>query len=383
MRFFTVGFAVLFAALAARGETVVDVEGVGAGRMQVSIDVSGSPAFKSSLRRNLELSGRFEVVAKGAIAVTGAVGGEIKVVGKGKVLALSSSAADDKAARMEARRLADKMCEALADQKGFAMDRIAFVSREAKGTSELCVTYPDGYDIMRLTSDGGTVVGPRWKNRDSIFYTGIRGAGPQVFEYDVAGQKRKLKWSFRGLTTGAAVSPDGNRVAIILSMHGNPELYVIDMAAGSWRRLTTTQNASEGQPCWSPDGRKIVYVSDETRHPQLYVIDVATKEKRRVTSIGSQNVDPDWGLDGRIAYITKRGGQGQIAVLDPKTGDKSAQLVGAPGSWEHPSWARDGRHVVAGRDKALFVVDTATDNPAEPKIVFRAQGNWITPCWSK
>lgn len=371
------------AALAASGETVVDVEGAGAGRLQVSIDVAGNPAFKASLKRNLELSGRFEVVKKGAVAVTGAVGGEVKVVGKGKAMTMASSAADDAAARMEARRLADKMCETLADQKGFACDRIAFVSREGADRSELCVSYPDGFDVMRLTSDGKTAVGPRWKDRDTLFYTGIHNAGPQVFEYSVPARRRALKWSFKGLTTGATVSPDGNSVAIILSIHGNPELYVIDMAKGSWKRLTTTKNASEGQPCWSPDGRSIVYVSDETRHPQLYVIDVATRAKRRITSTGSQNVDPDWGPDGRIAYITRRGGLGQVAVLDPKSGDKTAQLVGTPGSWEHPSWARDGRHVVAGRDKALFVVDTAVENPAEPKMLFRAPGNWITPCWSR
>ncbi len=373
----------VLAAFAAAGETLVDVEGAGAGRTLVSIDVTGNPAFKASLRRNLELSGCFEVARSGAVSVTGSVGGEIKVSGKGKVLTMASSAADDKSARMEARRLSDKMCESLAGQKGFACDRVAFVSREGKDVSELCVAYPDGFDIVRLTSDGKSAVGPRWKNRDTLFYTGIHNAGPQVFEYSIPASKRSLKWSFKGLTTGAAVSPDGNSVAIILSIHGNPELYVIDMAQGSWKRLTNTKNASEGQPSWSPDGRSIVYVSDETRHPQLYVIDVATRARRRLTSTGSQNVDPDWGPDGRIAYITRRGGLGQVAVLDPKVGDKSAQLVGKPGSWEHPSWSRDGRHLVAGRDKALFVVDTAVENPAEPKQLFRAPGNWITPCWSK
>jgi TolB protein len=141
--------------------------------------------------------------------------------------------------------------------------------------------------------------------------------------------------------------------------------------------------ASGGQPTWSPDGTQIAYVSDTTRHPQIYVVDVATKAKRRLTSKGSQNVDPDWGADGRITYITKRGGLAQVAVMDPKAGEQSAKLVTSPGSWEHPVWSRDGRHLVAGRDKALFVVDSVEkeDGGDEPRQLFRAAGNWITPTW--
>ena len=281
-----------------------------------------------------------------------------------------------------ARRFADSMCQSFADQKGFACDKIVFVSRKGPANSELCVCYPDGQDIRQLTNDAKVSVGPRWKDANSIFYTGFLGGGPQIWELDTLTNKRAMRWSFKGLSTGAAVSPDGKRVAIILSFQGNPELYVIESGSNRWRRMTTTPNASEGQPCWSPDGKSIVYVSDEARHPQLYIVDVDTKKKRRLTSKGSQNVDPDWGPDGRIAYITKRGGLSQVAVIDPAEGEASVQLITNPGSWEHPSWARDCRHVTAGRDKALFIVDTAKDGD-DPKQMFLNNGNWITPSWSR
>ncbi len=373
------------AAAVAVGETVVDVTGTGAEKIPVSVNVSGDPAFAASLMRNLDLTGAFKLVkGAGAVKVTGSVGSTIVAEGRGKVLTLPSQAADAKAARMEARKLADKISETYAKQKGFASDRIIFVSKKGKDVSELCACYPDGYDIVQLTSDGQSVVGPRWFDSEKVYYTGIRNAGPQVFEYNTATRQRTLKWSFKGLTTGAALSPDGTKVAIILSMHGNPELYIINPAAGSWTRLTKTPYASEGQPCWSPDGKSIVYVSDESRKPQLYVIDVATRKSTRLTKSGSQNVDPDWGNDNRIAYITKGRGGNQIAVID-MNGDRKPTLIGKPGTWEHPSWARDGRHVVAGCDKALYVVDTTdpSEGGDEPKRLFRNAGNWITPCWNK
>lgn len=384
MKSFLVAGCVFFAGLVADAQTIVDVTGVGAEKKTVSISVNGAraAAFTKSLKRNLELSGCFVVNASGSIRVSGTVGGAVTASGFGKTVSESAGVADDKAARMAARAFSNKMCEAFAGQKGFALDKIAFVSRKSAKSSELCLCYPDGQDIRQLTADGKAVVGPRWKDDNTIFYTGFLNGGPQIWELNVATGKRKPLRSFKGLSTGAVLSPDGSRVAIILSFQGNPELYVIDLSSGKWQRLTKTPTASEGQPSWSPDGKKIVYVSDETRHPQLYVIDVASKAKRRLTSRGSQNVDPDWGRDGRIAYITKRGGLSQVAVLEPAEGDGSARLVTKPGSWEHPSWARDGRHLTAGRDKALFVVDTVENGDAPMQLFFNA-GTWITPSWTK
>ena len=376
-----VGCLVAALATAAMAEKVV-IDVKGQEKITVSVSVANQQ-FARSLKKNLELSGLFQISGSGSIAVSGA-SGAIKAVGRGKQLTSTTPFSDDASARMAARRLSDAMCETYGTQKGFACDRIAFVSRKGADHTELGMCYPDGGDARQLTSSGKQVVGPRWKDVNTLFYTGILNAGPQIWEYDVNAGRRSLKWSFKGLSTGACVSPDGRRVAIVLSFQGNPELYVIDLATEKWTRLTNTPLASEGQPAWSPDGRQIVYVSDETRHPQLYVIDVATKAKRRLTSKGSQNVDPDWGKDGRIVYITKRGGA-QIAVLDPKQGEASAKIVTTAGNWSHPSWSRDNRNVVAARDKALFVVDTKMegDQPNRPQQVPLAAGNWITPSWSK
>lgn len=376
-------FAVLlFTVMSSFGEIVGVVEREGSEKYTVSIDVKGSSAFTQSLRRNLELSSVFEIRPNASIKVTGDVGGAIRAEGRGKALGLVSTATDDRSARDEARNLANKMIEIYSHQKGFARNPIAFICKKGN-VGEIYTCYPDGYDMRKLTNDGKEAVGPRWKDAETLFYTGFLSGGPGVYEVNTSTGAKKKRWSFKGLTTGAAVSPDGKSVAIILSIHGNPELYVIDIAAGRWNRLTTTKTASEGQPCWSPDGSKIVYVSDESRYPQLYVIDVKTKKKRRLTSKGSQNVDPDWGPDGKIAYITKRGGSSQIAVLDPNaSSDSAARLVTSPGNWEHPSWAADSRHVVASCDRILFVVDCDEDGD-KPLRLFKNDGKWITPCWKK
>ena len=374
----------LLVACVAGAERVVDISAIGNKKFTVQVNV-GNPAFAKCLARNLEISGLFAVGNAGSIKVTGGTGGVV-AEGSGKRLTSTTPFTDDRSARMAARELSDAMCQAWGNQKGFACDKIVFLNRgrqQAKGSAcpgEICVTYPDGFDIRQLTSDAKMSVFPRWKNAgESIFYISDKNGSPQIWEMDTATGRRGTKWSFKGTPTGVAVSPDGSRVAAILSFQGNPELYVLQ--GNSYIRLTNTPTASEGQPTWSPDGKKIAYVSDETRHPQIYVVDVATKAKRRLTSRGSQNVDPDWGPDGRIAYITKRGGA-QIAVMSPAEGDASATLVTKPANWEHPSWSRDMRHLTANRDRALFIVDTLPGGD-DPKQMFAANGNWISPCWMR
>lgn len=385
MRSFMYSFLCLAAASAFAAPTV-HVQKEGASRVVVSIETAGGPAaqaYNASLKRNLELSGYFQVGPNGQIRVTGTPGGAVVATGAGKQITSKAAISDDKSARMAARQFSDTIVNAHTGAKGFATERIAFVNRKGRDNAELYMCYPDGFDIRQLTNDRRATVGPRWApNKNDIYYTGFLQQTPLVYRLNAPTGQRSLLAQFKGLATGAAVSPDGKSCAIILSYQGNPELYVLDFATKRVKRMTTTPAASEASPCWSPDGTKIVYVSDQTRHPQIYLLDVASKTSKRLTNQGSENTNPDWGPDGRITWCSKRGGQQYICVMDPLKGEGSTRVVSEGGSWEHPSWAADARHVVASRDQALFIVDTAPDGNA-PMRLFHNQGNWMNPAWCR
>ena len=386
MRQFASALVACFIVSAFAAAPTVHVKKEGASRVVVSIETAGgtsATAYRNSLQRNLERTGYFQVGPNGQIRVKGAPGGTVTAEGAGKQVSLSAAVTDDRSARMAARQMSDAIVKAHTGGRGFAMERIAFVNRKGPDNAELYMCYPDGYDIRQITSDGRAAVGPRWApNKNDLYYTGFLQRTPLVYRLDVSTGRRNLLAQFKGLATGAAVSPDGKSCAIVLSYQGNPELYVLDFATKRVSRMTRTPAASEASPCWSPDGRQIAYVSDETRHPQVYVVDVATRKTRRLTNMGSENTNPDWGADGALTWCTKRGGSNYVAVMNPAQGEGSTRLVTDGGTWEHPSWAADGRHVVASRDQALFIVDTAPDGD-RPVRLFANGGNWMNPAWCR
>ena len=375
--------ATINAALPAAKGPVVTIEKAGAERITVSLDLP-SGEYKRTLARNLDLSGWFKVGLDGSIKVSGTPGAAVTARGRGTQVTATTPFSDDRSARMAARRFSDAIVSAFSEGgKGYATTKIAFVNRKGSDNAELYTCYPDGRDIRQHTSDNCAVVGPRWApNGRDIYYTGFLQKFGNVYRIDSETGHRNALAPFKGTATGGAISPDGSKCAIVLSYQGNPELYILNLSTKRVERLTNTPAAAEASPCWSPDGRRIAYVSDETRHPQIYVIDVATRKKTRFTAKGTENTNPDWSLDGRLCWASKRAGQTVIVVAPVSGGEAASREVTGSGSWEHPSWAVDSRHLVASRDKALFIVDTDPDGD-KPVQIFHNQGNWMNPAFSR
>ena len=376
--------SVLLAAVAVSAAPVVKVEKAGAEKVTVTLNVGGSAAYQKCLKKNLELSGWFKIGPSGSVTVTGTAGGAVSATGRGKTVSSREAFSGDAGARMAARRFADAMVEAFSDGgKGFATTRVVYVNRKGANNAELYMCHPDGWDMRQLTSDGLAAVGPRWApNGKEIYYIGFLHDKQLAYRLNVETGDRECLGLFKNGASGVAVAPDGRSVAIILSYQGNPELYVMNLASRTLQRMTKTHAAAESSPCWSPDGTKIAYVSDQTRNPQIYVCDVATKSSRRFTSKGRQNTHPDWSKDGRLCWSSLQAGQWCVMAASPDGGEGTAKAVTAPGGWQDPTWAADGRHIVASRDKALFWIDTEPDGD-KPVQLFRNKGNWMNPALSK
>ncbi len=357
--------------------------------------VAGDPAaqiFFQTLEKNLRLSGWFEPLrGSGELLLSGSVnrkGGDVRttcqVIRQADRATLFSKgySIDADRARTLAQRVADEIVEAVTGRKGIASTKIAMVGTRS-GAKELWLCDADGGSVSQLTTDKSIVVGPNWGPAgDRLVYTSFMRGFPDVYEVNLRSRRRKSLASYGGLNTGAALSPDGKTMTLILSKDGNPELYVQSLSRGKPQRITTTLRATEASPSWSPDGQNLVYVSDQSGTPQLYIINRNGGRPKRLSSRGSENVAPDWGPNGLIACASKEGGRYHIAIINPTSGE-TRYLPTDGADYEDPSWAPDGRHLVAARSvryqSSLYLLDTVSDAPV---ALVHGDGNWLSPTWS-
>jgi TolB protein len=253
--------------------------------------------------------------------------------------------------------------------RGFCNSRIAFCAETSPGIRNIYLCDIDGRSVEQLTNFRSLCVEPCWNpSGRSVFYSKYSRTGIDVLETTVGARKMtRVISGFRGLNTGAAVSPDGSKMAVILSFDHLVDLYVMEIGSRKLTRLTKGL-AVEASPCWSPDGRQIAFVSDGGGQPRIYVTGVNGGKRMRLPTVGVDAVTPDWSTDGKIVFASRVGGAYTLGVYDFKTGN-STRVTTAPGSWESPAWAADNRQVVCKRThlgrSGLFVVDTYTGQVRE------------------
>lgn len=364
---------------------------------KIAIDLSGlraggdsaSQTFFQTLEKDLRLSGWFETVrGNGEVRVNGSAspaGGDVKA--GGQVLRLNDQAVllsknYSGQPRAAAHQMADDIVEAVTGHKGFASMRIVLTGNRT-GKKELYLCDSDGGGLRQITNEKGIVVGPNWgPDGKSIVCTSYLRGFPDVYQIDLARNRREMLAAYGGLNTGASISPDGRDLALVLSKDGNPELYLKNLRSGKLTRLTATLHATEASPSWSPDGRQLVYVSDSSGTPQLYTIPREGGTPRRISRRGTENVAPDWGPNGLIACSSRSGGRYSISIINPSSGE-TTYLTADGADYEDPSWAPDGRHIVAARSvnyrSSLYLLDTVSDRPV---ALLDGGGSWYAPACS-
>ncbi len=286
------------------------------------------------------------------------------------------------AVRRLAHQAADDIVYAITGRKGFSGARLLMVGTRS-GHKELYMADSDGGGLYPLTGDKTVSIAPRWgHDGQTVFYTSYLKSFPAIYRIDLASRKRSRVSNFSGLNTGGAISPDGSSMAVILSKDGNPDLYIMRLSDGSLTRVTSTPRAVEASPCWSPDGRQLVYVSDQSGTPNLFIVSRGGGAPRQLTTRGRQNVSPDWGPQGDIAFASLIGGKFQVCVVNPQTAE-IRQITSEYADHEDPTWAPDGRHLAVAKSQQykskVYLIDTMGD----PSILLTDyEGDWYAPKWS-
>ena len=286
--------------------------------------------------------------------------------------------------RSQVHALADDLAKMLTSKPGIAQTKIAFVGQPADtGPGEIYVADFDGYNPQRVTQDGVITGGPAWAGRSSLLYTSYKFGKPDIFSQNLTSGERKAVARFNGMNSGVAVSPDGRRLAMVLSKSGNPQLYVSDLAGGNLKQLTTGKGVN-ASPCWSPDNRTICFCSDSRGAVALYTIPADGGTMTSLPTLGvSRPTEPDWSPDGKFIVFTTQWSKGfnicYVPVDGPRRGQATALVAG-----EDAVWAPNSRAVVFTRNVNNRHVLSLLDVPTKQvKDVARISGSSSQPSWAR
>lgn len=280
--------------------------------------------------------------------------------------------------RSQTHALADAIAVALGRGPGIAQTKIAFKAQRGQ-VREIFIGDFDGQQPVQVTHDNNIVAAPCWAGRDALFYTSYKLGNPDIFSHQLSTGQRRPVARYLGLNTSAAVSPNGQSLAMILSRGGNPDVYVSDLNGGNLRRLTTTA-AEESSPCWSPDSREICYTSKVSGANRLYRISAQGGAPQQVITAGVSNcTEPDWSPDGKWIAFTSQAGSFRICIVPAKGGDGIVLVDG-----EDPSWAPNSRAIAFVRrqnnNRVLSLLDASSKRV---KDVARVWESTSQPSWSR
>jgi TolB protein len=392
------------AALPARAEFRVEIAGIGATQLPITVvpfrdEEVGSPHLVSAIvRADLERSGAFRFVdAPLRIDETGVPGfsdlrgrgsdalvaGSVSRLADGRIdvryklwdvvkgadqggQSLAVPAAD---LRLAAHRIADAIYEKLTGEKGVFATRIAYVTKGG-GRYTLRVADADGEGGQVPLTSPDPIISPAWSpDGRELAYVSFEDRKPVVWVQDLQSGARRRVANFKGSNSAPAWSPDGRELAVTLSREGGSQIFLIGRDGSNPRRVTHS-SAIDTEPVFTPDGKTLYFVSDRGGSPQIYRQPLTGGGAERVTFQGSYNVSPAISPDGRtLAFVQRQGGAFRVATMDLASG--AVQVLSDTADDESPSFSPNGRFIIyATRARGQELLMTTTlDGKIKTKLL--------------
>jgi TolB protein len=376
-------------------------------------------SFHATLKRDLELSGWFDVIDPAAYLEkegTGVRPGEFSwtdweapgaaVLGKTglrptgtdyaniraevwvydvagrRKLGAKAFTATGESIRSLAHKVANEIIFQVTGRQGPFNTRFAFAGRFS-GNKEIYLVDWDGQGLAQITRNGSINIQPTWnKLGNRLAFTSYVSGNPDLYVADlVRGRITRLS-SRSGINSGASWSPDGKTIALTLAPKGDPDIYAIDAANGRHVARLTRDEGIDVSPVYSPDGAKIAFVSERGGGVQVYVMNVDGTGVRRVTFQGNHNTDPAWSPDGtKLAFVSRDRHFDVFTVRADGTGMR--RITQSAGDNEDPSWSPDGNYIAFSSTRAggNHIWMSTADGTHQVQLT-RGKGGYSNPVWS-
>ena len=201
-----------------------------------------------------------------------------------------------------------------------------------------------------------------------------------VYVQSLSTRQRILLANFPGSNSAPAWSPDGKRLALVLTRDDNSQLYLIKGDGGDLLRITFSESI-DTEPTFSPDGKFILFTSDRGGRAQIYRVPVEGGYAERLTFEGSSNFSPRFSPDGKsFVFSHFKDGVFYIAVQDFES--KQMQILTAGGWEKKPSFAPNGKLILFATEAQGrgILATVSSDGRVKQKMVSQ-HGDIREPTW--
>ena len=253
--------------------------------------------------------------------------------------------------------------------------RLTWLDRD--GRPESTPTRPADFIMMQLSPSGTEV---------AVMMLGDTDANSDIWIVDVA------RGGFRRLTTHPALdseplwTPDGTRVVFASLRDGSWGLFwkAVDGSSPT-ERLTSVDEAAYVRPYgWSPDGTRLVFEFGLRSGADIGVLTMEDGSWAPLVESGASEREPQISPDGQwLAYSSNEAGPYQVYVERfPELGGRRSISAGAG---EQPLWSPEGDRLYYIAEATLYAVAVETEpvlTTGMPEALFRWPVSAIWGTWA-
>lgn len=280
-----------------------------------------------------------------------------------------------------ADRFSSDLMQALTGRGEFFKSTLAFTKTSGKKKKDIWIGKPTGRDLKQITDIPGQALSPSWSfDGRYVVFSHFDDRTHALGVWDrITQQVRRIR--FPGNTViGPCFMPD-NKVAVSLSTHDNPDIFLLNHLFQRERGLEVTPNINVS-PSFDASGKRMAFTSNRLGGPQIFLKDFSTGTISRVSRIGGYNTEPSISPDGTLIAFTKLTPQGhRIFVYDMVTGTER-QVSFGPGRDEQPAFAPDSYFLAFTSNRTgqaqLYLT---TRHGGDAKRVPTGKGEASTPRW--
>jgi tricorn protease len=117
--------------------------------------------------------------------------------------------------------------------------------------------------------------------------------------------------SAQPMLSNPSLSPDGKSIAFV----SGDDIWIAP-AGGGDAHILVAHPAAESRPLFSPDGKSLAFVSTRTGNGDIYVVDLASGTTRRVTFDDARDALDAWSADGKWLYFSSNAAEADTGSSD-------------------------------------------------------------------